>query len=87
MPFPRHGTTRRCRAKAKSTGQQCRSPAAYGCATCRMHGARKRESIKSGAAHPRFLHGQETIDARASSRENGKLMKQVKAALKKTGDL
>lgn len=41
---PMHPTKRlqdsaRCHAKAKSTGERCKAPAAYGRAVCRMHGA------------------------------------------------
>ena len=49
---------------AASTKTTCLNPAAYGCRTCRLHGARKRTSIKAGPNHPNFLHGLETLPAK-----------------------
>ena len=49
-----------CTARAKSTKHRCLNPAAYGCKTCRVHGAGKQNSIKSGIDHPNYLHGTET---------------------------
>ena len=40
------------------------TPAAYGCRTCRLHGARKRTSIKAGPNHPNYRHGLETLSAK-----------------------
>ena len=31
---------------------------------CRIHGARRPESIKSGSAHPNYKHGLETLPAK-----------------------
>ena len=53
---------KRCSAKAKSTKQRCLNPAAYGCNTCRLHGARRNSSIKRGEQHPNYLHGTETLE-------------------------
>lgn len=55
---------KQCSALAKSTRQRCLNPAAYGCRTCRMHGARKQNSIKRGKNHPNYLHGLETHEAK-----------------------
>lgn len=76
MPLPNvsSGKTRRCHAKAKSTGQQCRNPAAYEMLVCRFHGARKPETVRSGDAHPQYKHGQCTKAARAQySRKSARL--------------
>jgi len=32
---------------------------------CHYHGARKPETIKQGASHPQYRHGQETLEAKA----------------------
>ena len=32
---------------------------------CRYHGARKPETIRKGASHPQYRHGQETLEAKA----------------------
>jgi len=50
-----HGT-----AKNRKTGQRCLNPAAFGCKTCRYHGARK---ILSGLDHPNYKHGGRTLEA------------------------
>jgi len=58
MPLP--NLNRRCSAQARSTGNQCLNPAAFGCKTCRYHGARRRETVKVGKAHPQYKHGERT---------------------------
>ena len=65
MPLPsitKHGA-KQCTAKSKRTVLPCNNPAAYGCRTCRMHGARKAESIKRGEQHPNYVHGGRTQEA------------------------
>ena len=64
MPLPSISQYRanQCTAEAKSTKHRCLNPAAYGCRTCRLHGARKRISIKAGIDHPNYLHGTETLE-------------------------
>ena len=32
--------------------------------TCRYHGARHPQTVRSGAEHPQYKHGQETLDAK-----------------------
>ena len=61
MPLP--NLNRRCSAQARSTGNQCLNPAAFGCKTCRYHGARRRETVKVGKAHPQYTHGERTREA------------------------
>jgi hypothetical protein len=56
-----HGASQ-CTAKTKSKKHRCLNPAAYGCKTCRLHGARKPNSIKRGIDHPNYLHGTETLE-------------------------
>ena len=71
MPLPsisKHGA-KQCTARSKRTGLPCKNPAAYGCRTCRMHGARKKESIKRGKAHPGFIHGERSIEGIERHRE------------------
>ena len=66
MPLPSVSkqSTKQCTAQAKATQQRCLNPAAYGCRTCRMHGARKQNSIKRGKGHPNYRHGMETLEAK-----------------------
>ena len=51
-----------CTAKAKSTKQRCLNPAAFGCKTCRLHGARHLSTIKRGEYHPNYQRGMETLE-------------------------
>ena len=66
MPLPSisQHSANQCTARAKSTKHRCLNPAAYGCRTCRVHGARRRSSIKAGIDHPNYLHGIETLQAK-----------------------
>ena len=66
MPLPSVSEHRanQCTARAKSTRQRCLNPAAFGCRTCRLHGARKPNSIKRGIDHPNYQHGNETLKAK-----------------------
>lgn len=70
MPLPSVSKQRakQCTARAKSSKQRCLNPAAYGCRTCRLHGARKQNSIKRGEEHPNFQHGMETLLAKRERR-------------------
>ena len=63
MPLPSvsNHNALQCSAKAKSTKHRCLNPAAYRCKTCRLHGARKPNSIKRGIYHPNYRHGMETL--------------------------
>lgn len=67
MPLPNisTGTALQCHAKAKHSGLRCLSPAAFGMKVCRVHGARRPETIKRGEAHPNFKTGTETLEAKA----------------------
>lgn len=67
MPLPsvtQFGAAR-CRAITKSAGIGCGNPAAYGMKVCRMHGARRPETVLRGVAHPAYKHGQETLEIKA----------------------
>ena len=66
MPLPSvsQHSANQCTARAKSTKHRCLNPAAYGCKTCRLHGARKLTSIKRGKCHPNYRHGTETLEAK-----------------------
>lgn len=52
MPLP--NITKICTAKSKRTGLHCRNPAAYGCRTCKMHGA---HLIRLGKDAPNYKTG------------------------------
>ena len=61
MPLP--NLNRRCKAQARSTGNRCLNPAAFGCKTCRYHGARRRDTVKVRKAHPQYKHGERMQEA------------------------
>ncbi len=83
MPLP--NITQRCRAKAKSTQTQCHNPAAYGMPTCRVHGARKPNTILRGQAHPNYRHGMDTKQMKAERKEKVAEFRQLEALMKKLG--
>ena len=64
MPLPY--LKKKCTARSKRTGLPCNNPSAYACKTCRVHGARRQETIKKGKDHPQFTFGHETREIRAT---------------------
>ena len=58
-----------CTARAKHSRQRCLNPAAHGMPVCRNHGARRPKTVRRGAAHPQFRHGNETQAAKATRSE------------------
>ena len=75
-----HGA-KSCTAKSKRTGLSCNNPAAYGCRTCRMHGARKAESIKRGEQHPNYVHGRRTLEAELEQSATSRRLQQLEDAM------
>ena len=64
LPSVSEHRANQCTAQAKSTKQRCANPAAHGCKTCRLHGARRQNTIKRGIDHPNYQHGNETLAAK-----------------------
>jgi hypothetical protein len=87
MPLPAMKTARRCKASTKSTGKQCENPAAYGMPVCRLHGARRRSTVRVGADHWNYQHGQETLEAKRISADTNTQLSEIQRALKKIGAL
>ena len=75
-----HGA-KQCTAKSKRTGLPCNNPAAYGCRTCRQHGARKAESIKRGEQHPNYVHGGRTLEAEKQFSEQSAKLQMMEDAM------
>ena len=66
MPLPSIlNGARQCETKSKRSGNRCLNPAAYGCRTCRFHGAHRPQEVASGESHWNFKHGQATKKKRA----------------------
>lgn len=72
---------KRCSNLTKRTKQPCKNPAAYGCKTCRMHGARKAESIKRGKDHVNFVHGRRTLEAQQEQSAASSRLQQLEDAM------
>ena len=66
MPLPSIlNGARQCQAKSKRSGNRCLNPAAYGCRTCRFHGAHRPQQAASGESHWNHQHGRATQKKRA----------------------
>ena len=87
MPLPsvsQHSASQ-CTALSKGTKQRCLNPAAHGCKTCRVHGARKQNSIKRGEDHPNYLHGMETLSAKHARQLKLRYLRAIEADLLSKG--
>ena len=71
MPLPSvlHYGANQCQAQSKRTGHPCKNPAAFGCRTCRMHGAHRSRRAATGAKHWNYRHGRETLAAKQARNE------------------
>jgi hypothetical protein len=81
MPLPNilSGKTKRCKAKCKGRGDQCRNPAAYGMNVCRYHGSRKQSTVRRGEFHPAFRHGLETLEVKAERSQRLSELRELEA--------
>ena len=77
MPLPR--INKQCTALTKQTKQPCKNPAAYGCRTCRYHGARK--NIVRGKDHVNFVHGRRTLEAQLEQSATSRRLQQLEDAM------
>jgi len=76
MPLPciQNGTAPRCQGRSKRTGLPCLNPAAFGCKTCRVHGAHRSRNAAKGEAHYNYQHGGFTKESRTEqSRKSAEL--------------
>ncbi len=87
MPLPNMKFTRRCHAKAKSTGVQCQNPAAHGTPVCRNHGARRPENIKRGSDSPGYKHGNRTKAAEQEASRAAVRLRELEAIARDAGML
>lgn len=70
MPLPsveKYGA-KRCAAKSKRTKEPCKNPAAYGCKTCRYHGAKRSRKAPEGPNHPKYKNAGFTKPEKAKRR-------------------
>jgi len=76
MPLPSIiNGAKRCQVITKRTKLRCKNLAAYGCTSCRMHGAHKSRNVLRGADHPRYKNGQRTKKAEAELRKQVVLLR------------
>ena len=72
MPLPSLlNGAKQCQVLTKRTRLRCKNPAAYGCASCRMHGAHRSRNVLKGVDHPRYKNGERTKDAQTERRDKG----------------
>ena len=67
MPLPsvtKYGA-KQCKAISKNLKRRCLNAAAFGCSTCRYHGAWRKESRNTlqGVNHPQYRHGEKTKES------------------------
>ncbi len=60
---------KKCQVLTKRTKQPCKNPAAFGCKSCRMHGAHKSRNVLRGKVHPQYKHGNRTKEAQQNDSE------------------
>ena len=58
MPLP--NLKAQCTASNRKSGVRCKNHAAFGCKSCKSHGA---HIIPSGLDHPNYKHGARTLEA------------------------
>lgn len=87
MPLPIMKSARRCHAKAKSTKTQCHNPAAFGMSVCRMHGARRKETVKQGLEHPNYRHGDRTLAAQHEASQTALRLREAELMARALGML
>jgi hypothetical protein len=49
---------KQCQVLTKRGKERCKNPAAFGCKSCRMHGAHKSRNVLRGKLHSRYKDGQ-----------------------------
>ena len=66
MPLPcLLNGAKQCQVMTKRAKQRCKNPAAYGCKSCRMHGAHKSMNVLRGIEHPQYKNGNGTKEAKS----------------------
>jgi len=63
-----------CQVLTKRTRQRCKNPAAFGCASCRIHGAHKSRNVLRGANHPQYRNGERTKESEEEHRKSSAIL-------------
>ena len=75
MPLPSIlNGAKQCQVLTKRTRQRCKNPAAYGCASCRMHGAHKSRNVLRGENHPQYKNGRRTRESEEEHRKSSTIL-------------
>lgn len=74
-----------CTATCKARQEPCKNPAAFGMPVCRVHGARKPESVARGAEHGRYKTGEFSQTSKAAYRAALIRLAELEAAGFRTG--
>ena len=69
MPLPSLlNGAKQCQVMTKRTKLRCKNPAAFGCRSCRMHGAHKSRNAPRGPDHSNYKNGDRTSAVEAEHR-------------------
>jgi hypothetical protein len=69
MPLPSlFNGAKQCQVLTRRTKQRCKNPAAYGCISCRMHGAHRSRNVLQDKDHPQYKNGERTKEAETERR-------------------
>jgi len=70
MPLPSLlNGAKQCQVMTKRANERCKNPAAYGCKSCRMHGAHKSRNVLRDVDHPQYKKGKRTKEAQQKNSE------------------
>lgn len=72
---------KQCAAKSKRSKERCKNPAAFGTASCRMHGAVAYEKRPRGKSHGRYMHGKRTLEAQLEQSATSRTLQQIEDAM------
>lgn len=86
MPLPNVTEANRCNAKCKARQDRCKNLKAFQSATvCRMHGARRKETILRGKEHPAYIDGTQSRQAKAKYSEAAARLRELEQMMVDTG--
>ena len=66
---------KQCQVMTRRTKKRCKNPAAYGCRSCRMHGAHRSRNVLKGEDHSQYKNGERTKEAEAEIRKKSILLR------------
>ena len=85
LPNIANGTARRCQARARSTGEQCKKLAVGMCRTCSSHGGHKR--VRRGDQHWNFRGAGQTASERQARHDMAVFFHEAESLMLRLGML